>query len=109
MKLEKVKLLRIFTSEEEKIEGETAYKFLIELAREEGLSGATAFKGVLGFGKSRKLRKEGIIFFKSKLPIVVEIIDTEEKIFKFLNTLKNYISDDCCLLITLEDIEVYNF
>ena len=100
MKIVKKKLLRIFTSEDKKKGGKPYYKFILEKAREYGLEGATVFRGIGGYGREGYIREEGFFKLRSSLPIVIEIIDEEEKIRKFLEEVKEG------ELITLEDVEV---
>ncbi|GAB6065118.1 DUF190 domain-containing protein [Aquifex pyrophilus] len=99
MKIVKKKLLRIFTSEDKKKEGKPYYKYVLERAKEKGLEGATVFRGIMGYGKGN-LREESFFKLRSNLPIVIEIIDEEEKIRRFLEEVKEE------ELITLEDVEV---
>ena len=105
MKFEKQVLLRIFTDEDTKKEGIPLYKYILEKAKEQGLSGATAFRGIAGFGRSRKLREPSLLSLRSHLPVVVEIIDTEDKIRAFLEIMK----DKCGCIYTLEEVEVLKY
>ncbi len=102
MRFEKQVLLRIFTDEDAKREGMPLHKFILEKAKEEGLSGATVFRGIAGYGRSKRLREPSLLSFKSHLPVVVEIIDKEEKIRAFLESIK----DECGCIYTLEEVEV---
>ncbi|WP_461828930.1 DUF190 domain-containing protein [Aquifex sp.] len=102
MRLEKQVLLRIFTDEDAKREGKPLYKFILERAKELGLSGATVFRGIAGFGRSGRLREPSLLSLRSHLPIVVEIIDSEGKIKALLESLKN----ECDCVYTLEEVEV---
>jgi len=102
MRIVKKKLLRIFTTEDEKFEGEPFYKCLLEKAKEFGLEGATVFRGIAGYGKTKEIRKHKLFQLRSSLPVVVEIIDEEERIKKFLEEIGKAHNG----LITLEDVEV---
>jgi len=102
MKIVKKKLLRIFTSEEKKYKGKPLYKFILEAAKDEGLKGATVFRGIAGYGKEKILRQQGFFELRSSLPVVVEIIDEEEKVRGFLEKIRGVEKE----LITLEDVEV---
>lgn len=105
MRIERKLLLRIFTDEDEKIGNIPFHKYILEKAKEEGIAGATVFRGIAGFGKSKKLREPTLLSFKSHLPIVIEIIDEEKKIKNFLGVLKG-----CCeCLYTLEEVEVIEY
>ncbi|AAC06718.1 DUF190 domain-containing protein [Aquifex aeolicus] len=102
MRVVKKKLLRIFTSEDESFEGKPFYKYLLERAKERGLEGATVFRAIAGYGKTKEIRKHKLFQLRSSLPVVVEIIDEEEKIKRFLEEIKGKHNG----LITLEDVEV---
>jgi len=76
------------------------------LAREAHLAGATVLRGPLGFGRSSRLHTAKILRLSQDLPIIVEIVDTEDKIRDFLPTLKN-LTKSC--LITLEKVTVIRY
>jgi len=100
------KLLRIFVGENDKFEGRPLYEWVVHKAREQSLAGATVLRGLEGFGANSRLHTAKILRLSSDLPIVIEIVDTEEKIAEFLPVI------DTCLgegLVTLENIEVYMY
>ncbi len=97
------KLLRIFVGENDKHEGSTLYEWIVRKAREEGLAGATVLRGLEGFGAHSRLHTAKILRLSSELPIVVEIVDTEEKIEAFLPLIDNAIVEG---LATVEKVEV---
>ena len=79
------KLLRIFLGESDKIEHKPLYEVIVEEARKRGLAGATVLRGIEGFGaNSRVIHTAKILRLSEDLPIVVEIVDTEENIRQFL-------------------------
>ncbi|MGA3244900.1 MAG: DUF190 domain-containing protein [Bacteroidota bacterium] len=79
------KLLRIFLGESDKIDHKPLYEVIIEEARKRGLAGATVLRGIEGFGaNSRVIHTAKILRLSEDLPIVVELIDTEENIRQFL-------------------------
>ena len=97
------KLLRIFVGENDKHEGSPLYEWIVRKAREEGLAGATVLRGLEGFGAHSRLHTAKILRLSSELPIVVEIVDTEEKIEAFLPLIDDAIVEG---LATVEKVEV---
>jgi PII-like signaling protein len=97
------KLLRIFIGENDKYEGSLLYKWIIRKAREQGLAGATVLRGLGGFGAHSRLHTAKILRLSSDLPIVVEIVDTEENIEAFLPLIDDAIVEG---LATVERVEV---
>jgi PII-like signaling protein len=103
MKCEEAVLVRIFFGEDDKYEGKPLYKYLVEFCRNRGIAGATVFRGILGYGKSSVLHKASIFKLSSDLPIVVEIIDCQEKIDQVLPEIAQIVKDG---LITMEKVKV---
>lgn len=97
------KLLRIFIGEQDKWQGQPLYEAIVQLARKQGLAGATCLKGFMGFGAKSHLHTVKLLRLSEDLPIVIEIVDSEEKIRQFLPLLDPMITDG---LITLEKAEV---
>ena len=97
------KLLRIFIGENDKYEGSPLYEWIVLKARERGLAGATVLRGFMGFGAHSRLCTAKILRLSSDLPIVVEIVDTEEKIEAFLPLVDDAIVEG---LVTVERVEV---
>lgn len=97
------KLLRVFLGESDKHEGLPLYEWVVRKARERGLAGATVLRGLEGFGAHSRLHTAKILRLSSDLPIVVEIVDTEEKIEGFLPLIDEAISEG---LATVEKVEV---
>lgn len=97
------KLLRIFIGEQDKWEGKPLHEAIVRLAREEGLAGATCIKGFLGFGARSLIHTAKLLRLSEDLPVVVEIVDSEEQIRAFLPKLDDMIQDG---LVTLEKAEV---
>jgi PII-like signaling protein len=95
-------LLRIFVGEKDQYEGEPLYRALVLKARESRLAGATVFRGPMGFGRSSHLHTSEILRLSMDLPIVIEIVDTEEKIQNFLTAVEEVIGPG---LITLERVQ----
>ena len=104
---EKAKRLRIYVSNSDLYKHEPLYHFLTRTARELGMAGATIYKGVMGFGTSSDLVPPSFWEFAEKVPVTVEIIDTEEKIKDVLATTKPLLDGQpkgC--LITEEDVNI---
>jgi PII-like signaling protein len=103
---EKASLLRIFIGEDDKAEGRPLYEAIVLRAREVHLAGATVLRGPLGFGRSSVLHTAKVLRLSQDLPVIVEIVDTEEKINGFLPVL-NQLTKSC--LITLEKVTVIRY
>ena len=97
------KLLRIFIGENDRHEGHPLYEWIVRKARESGLAGATVLRGLEGFGARSRLHTTKILRLSTDLPIVVEIVDTEEKIEAFLPLIDEAVGEG---LATLEKVEV---
>lgn len=97
------KLLRIFIGESDKYQGQPLHEWIVRSAREHGLAGATVLRGLAGFGAHSRLHTAKILRLSSDLPIVVEIVDTEERIESFLPVIDAAIGEG---LATVERVEV---
>ena len=98
------KLLRIFVGESDKHGGMSLYEWIVRRAREHGLAGATVLRGLEGFGARSRLHTSKVLRLSSDLPIVIEIVDTEEKIERFLPLIDSAIPEG---LATIEKVEVH--
>jgi PII-like signaling protein len=103
---EKASLLRIFIGEDDKADGRPLYEAIVLKARDAHLAGATVLRGPLGFGRSSMLHTAKVLRLSQDLPVVVEIVDTEEKINAFLPIL-TALKSSC--LITLEKVTVIRY
>src|SRR5579859_1009377 len=92
-------LLRIFLGESDRWEHKPLFEAIVLKARESHLAGATVLRGPMGFGKSSRLHTAKILRLSMDLPVVIEIIDAEEKIQAFLPTLNEVMKGG---LVTLE-------
>jgi uncharacterized protein len=97
------KLLRIFIGEQDKWKNRPLCEAIVNLAKEKGMAGATAIKGFLGFGCKSRLHTTKLLRLSEDLPIVIEIVDSEEKIQAFLPSLDEMVKEG---LITLEKATV---
>ena len=73
-------LLRVFIGEDDKYQGRLLYELIVEKAREDGLAGATVYRGILGFGANSRVHSSKVLRLSEGLPVVVEIVDASEKI-----------------------------
>ncbi len=99
-------LLRIFTGESDRHGSNPLYESIVLKAREAGLAGATVLRGAMGFGASSRLHTSKILRLSADLPLIIEIVDTEEKINAFLPTLDSLIGGG---LVTLEKVRVIHY
>jgi uncharacterized protein len=99
-------LLRIFLGESDRAGGRPLYEAIVGKARELGLAGATVLRGVMGFGKNSRLHTAKILRLSEDLPIVVEIVDSEERIQSFLPWLDEVVREG---LVTLERVRVVRY
>jgi PII-like signaling protein len=99
-------LLRIFIGEDDKSGGSPLYEAIVLKARELHLAGATVLRGPMGFGASSRLHTTKILRLSEDLPLVIEIVDGEDKINSFLPTLDDMMTSG---LITLEKVQVLQY
>ena len=97
-------LLRIFIGESDRHDGALLYEWIVLKAREEGLAGATVLRGMMGFGAHSRLHTFKIERLSQDLPIILEIVDTREKLEKFLSLIDNEIEEG---MATLEEIKIH--
>ena len=99
-------LLRIFCGEDDKFEQQPLYEAIVLKAREMHLAGATVLRGPMGYGHSSRLHTAKILRLSFDLPVVIEIVDTEANINRFLPELGRMMSSG---LITLEKVQVLQY
>ena len=99
-------LLRIFIGESDRWHHHPLYEAIVLKARELHLAGATVLRGPMGYGKSSRLHTAKILRLSMDLPLVIEIVDTEEKINDFLPTLDEMMKGG---LVTLEKVKVIDY
>jgi hypothetical protein len=97
-------LLRIFIGESDRHQGKPLYEWLVLAAREHGLAGATVMRGMMGYGAHSRLHTVRIERLSEDLPVVVEIVDTREKLEAFLAVIDPAITEG---LATLEKAYVH--
>jgi PII-like signaling protein len=96
-------LMRIFIGESDKHAGRPLYEVLVERFRQRGLAGATVLRGIAGFGASSVLHTHKVLRLSVDLPLVIEVVEAEEKIQELLPELDALIGGG---LITLERVRV---
>ncbi len=96
-------LLRIFIGESDRHEGTPLYEWIVRKAREHGLAGATVLRGLEGFGARSRLHTAKVLRLSSDLPIVVEIVDTIQKIEAFLPVIDGAVREG---MATLEKVDI---
>jgi uncharacterized protein len=77
-------VLRVFVGETDKHQGVPLYEWILKKAKQEGLAGGTALRGIAGFGAHSQMHSSKILDISANLPIIVEIIDSRDKIEEFL-------------------------
>ncbi len=104
------KLLRVFIGESDLINHVPVYEKIVMEARKEGLAGATVTKGILGFGASSRIHTAKLLRLSEDLPLVVEIVDSEEKIEKFIPVLNDIFEQaNSGGLITMEKVNIIKY
>lgn len=107
MKLsEECQLLRVFIGESDVWQGEPLYRAIVLKARELGLAGATVLRGPMGFGANSRVHTAKILELSTDLPIVIEIVDTAEKLKGLLPFLDESVSEG---LVTIESVRVLHY
>ncbi len=100
---EKGYLLRIFIGESDKYEGKHLYEWIVLKAREYGVAGATVVRGMMGYGANSRIKTTKILRLSQDLPIVIELVDTEEILKSFLATIDHAITEG---LATYEKVNI---
>ena len=100
---EEGQLLRIFIGESDKYQRQPLYQWIVKKARESGLAGATVYRGLEGYGASSRLHTAKLLRLSSDLPIVIEIVDTDEKIEEFMPLIDEAVKNG---LATLEKVRI---
>jgi PII-like signaling protein len=98
--------LRIYVGESDRFEHRPLYEAIVLKARELHLGGATVLRGPMGFGHSSRLHTAKILRLSEDLPILIEIVDSEEKVNQFLPVLDGMIGSG---LVTIENVKVLQY
>jgi uncharacterized protein len=105
------KLLRIYIGENDKYQQHPLYETIVFEARKQGLSGATVTRGIMGFGaNSKKIHTTKLFEISSDLPLIIEIVDIEEKVKEFVKSIERLLENTKSgVLITIEKVEVVRY
>jgi hypothetical protein len=103
---EKAQLLRIFIGENDRFGHRPLYEAIVLKAREQELAGATVLRGPMGFGHSSRLHTAKILRLSEDLPVVIEIIDSEQKITTFLPLLDEMVKGG---LVSIEEVRILRY
>lgn len=104
------RLLRIFIGESDKHGQQPLYETIVFEAKKQGLSGATVTRGIMGFGANSRVHTTKLLEISSDLPLVIEIVDTEDKIRKFIATAEHFFEQTKSGgMITIEKAEVIRY
>ena len=99
-------LLRIFIGESDRWHGKPLYEAIILRAREQGVAGATMLRGMMGYGAASRIHTAKILRLSEDLPIVVEIVDSKDKIESLLPMIDEMVQEG---LVTLESVRVIKY
>lgn len=99
-------LLRIFIGESDKWHGKPLYEAIVLKARELHMAGATVLRGPMGFGANSRLHTAKVLRLSEDLPMVIEIVDSREKIDELLPHIDQMVTEG---LVTLENVEVFRY
>jgi len=99
-------LARIFVGDSDRWHGKPLYEAIVEMLRESGLAGATVYRGMMGFGSHSRVHTAKLVRLSEDLPIVIEVVDTEEQINRVLPRLDEMVKEG---LVTLEKVQVIKY
>jgi PII-like signaling protein len=100
------KVCSIYIGNGDRWHGQSLYNAIVQRAREEGLAGATVVEGIEGYGANSRIHRASLLDISTDLPIKIEIVDTEERLRKFLPLLEEMVSEG---LIILRDCEIVKY
>ena len=100
------KILRIYIDNQDKYEDKPLWEGILKKVKENGISGATIFKGVAGIGAHTEIRSFNVFTISQELPIIIEIIDSEEKIVEFIDKIDYMIKEG---IMTMCDTQVIKY
>lgn len=107
LKLEgKAKIMRIFVGESDRWKDKPLYKALVESLRANDIAGVTVYRGILGYGANRRVRKDAPLGLSQDLPIMLSAVDTEERLRKFIPILDDMVTQG---LVVLSDVDIIKY
>jgi len=98
----KAKLLKIYVGEKERFEHKPLYQYLVHWLQEHGILGVTVFRGIEGYGEDKVLHSARLLELSSDLPIILEIVDTEEKINSIVPEVSKMVSKGLVYTVNIE-------
>lgn len=105
MKLDDGLMLRVYVDENDTVNGHNAYRWVVSTALEHGLAGATVLRGMHGYGSRQRMHSAGLMSLSGNLPVVIEIIDSEQNISEFVSVLEREMEDG---LISVEKVRYHH-
>jgi PII-like signaling protein len=102
----KAKLMRIFIGENDKWNGKPLHKALLESMRANDIAGATVYQGILGYGANRRIHKDSALHLSHDRPIMLSVVDTEERLRTFLPMLDGMVQQG---LVVFSDVDVIKY
>ena len=102
----KAKMLRIYIGQDDQWEGKPLYESIVMKLRQMDVAGATVYKGVMGYGAQQRMHKSGFLGLSRDLPIMITVVDKEEKVRAILPVLDEMVSEG---LLVLSDVEVIKY
>jgi len=99
-------LLRIFVGETDQYKGKALYEQIVLRARELNLAGATVVRGIMGFGADSRMHTAKLLRLSEDLPIVIELVDTEDNLNKLIPFLDEAVTEG---LVTLEKVRIIKY
>jgi len=103
----KAKMLRVYIGEHDKWEGEPLYEAVVKRAAQLDIAGATVYRGILGYGAHKRLHRHKTLTFSADDPIMITMVDEEEKINKMLSAVETMVTGGC--MIALSDVTVVKY
>lgn len=98
--------VRVYIGEADHWKGKSLYVAIVERMRQEGIAGATVFQGIMGFGANSRVHATHLLTLSEDLPVVIEIVDVEERIQRVLPILDEMVGEG---LITIDDVHVIKY
>ena len=107
----KGKLLRVYVGADDHLHGKPLFEAIVIELRKHGLAGATVIRGIEGFGADSKvIHSARLLRLSQDLPVLVEVVDTEEKISQAVEVIEEILEEsDCGSLMTLEKVEIIRY
>ena len=105
------KLLRVYVGADDRLKGKPLFEAIVLRLREIGLAGATVLRGIEGFGADRRVvHTARLLRLSEDLPILVEVVDSEERIGQAVSAVEEMLEEaDCGSLMTLENVEIIRY